>query len=97
LRGVLDDPRNDQTFIANVLLNLAPAVDMELTEEYQGFCDPWHGEVSVPPDHDEATPLILPPKRDIALDQYREGSKLYHEKTNEIPCEGGIAFGRHAN
>ena len=37
LRGVLDDPRNDQPFIANALLNLAPAVDMELTEEYQGF------------------------------------------------------------
>jgi hypothetical protein len=37
LREVLDDPRNDQPFIANVLLNLAPAVDMELTEEYQGF------------------------------------------------------------
>jgi hypothetical protein len=37
LREVLDDPRNDQPFIANALLNLAPAVDMELTEEYQGF------------------------------------------------------------
>ena len=37
LRGVLDDPRNDQPFIANALLSLAPAVDMELTEEYQGF------------------------------------------------------------
>lgn len=37
LRAVLDDPRNDQPFIANALLNLAPAVDMELTEEYQGF------------------------------------------------------------
>ncbi len=37
LRTVLDDPRNDQPFIANALLNLAPAVDMELTEEYQGF------------------------------------------------------------
>ena len=37
LRGVLDDPRNDQPFIANALLQLAPAVDTELTEEYQGF------------------------------------------------------------
>lgn len=37
LRTVLDDPRNDEPFIANALLNLAPAVDMELTEEYQGF------------------------------------------------------------
>jgi hypothetical protein len=37
LRTVLDDPRNDEPFIANALLNLAPTVDMELTEEYQGF------------------------------------------------------------
>ncbi len=37
LRAVLDEPRNDQPFIANALLSLAPAVDMELTEEYQGF------------------------------------------------------------
>jgi hypothetical protein len=37
LRAVLDDPRNDQAFIANALVKLAPAVDMELTEEYQGF------------------------------------------------------------
>jgi hypothetical protein len=37
LREVLDEPRNDQPFIANALLNLAPAVDMELIEEYQGF------------------------------------------------------------
>jgi hypothetical protein len=37
LCAVLDDPRNDQPFIANALLSLAPAVDMELTEEYQGF------------------------------------------------------------
>lgn len=37
LREVLEDPRNDQAFIANALLKLAPAVDMELTEEYQGF------------------------------------------------------------
>lgn len=37
LRAVLDEPRNDQPFIANALLSLAPAVDMELTDEYQGF------------------------------------------------------------
>lgn len=37
LREVLDEPRNDQPFIANALLRLAPAVDMEMTEEYQGF------------------------------------------------------------
>lgn len=37
LRKVLDEPRNDQPFIANALLELAPAVDMELTEEYRGF------------------------------------------------------------
>lgn len=37
LREVLDEPRNDQPFIADALLKLAPAVDMELTEEYQGF------------------------------------------------------------
>jgi hypothetical protein len=37
LREVLEDTRNDQPFIANALLRLAPAVDMELTEEYEGF------------------------------------------------------------
>lgn len=37
LREVLAEPRNDQPFIANALLKLAPAVDMELTEEYRGF------------------------------------------------------------
>jgi hypothetical protein len=37
LREALDEPRNDQPFIANALLKLAPAVDMELSEEYQGF------------------------------------------------------------
>lgn len=37
LREVLEEQRNDQPFVANVLLRLAPAVDMELTEEYQGF------------------------------------------------------------
>lgn len=37
LQEVLQEPRNDQAFIANVLLKMAPAVDMELTEEYEGF------------------------------------------------------------
>jgi len=37
LREVLEAPRNDQPFIANALLKLAPAVDMELNDEYQGF------------------------------------------------------------
>lgn len=37
LRDVLEDSHNDQPFIANSLLKLAPAVDMELTDEYQGF------------------------------------------------------------
>jgi hypothetical protein len=37
LREVLNEPRNDQPFIANTLLKLAPAVDMELNEEYEGF------------------------------------------------------------
>jgi hypothetical protein len=37
LREVLEETRNDQPFIANVLLKMAPAVDMELTEEYEGF------------------------------------------------------------
>ena len=36
LREVLEEPRNDQAFIATVLLKLAPAVDMELNEKYQG-------------------------------------------------------------
>jgi len=33
LREALDDPRNDQAFIANFLLKLTPAVDMELTDD----------------------------------------------------------------
>lgn len=37
LREALADTRNDQPFIANMLLKMAPAVDMELNEEYQGF------------------------------------------------------------
>jgi hypothetical protein len=37
LRDALADPRNDQAFIGGLLLKLTPAVDMELTDEYQGF------------------------------------------------------------
>jgi hypothetical protein len=37
LREVLEETRNDQPFVASALLKLAPAVDMELNEEYQGF------------------------------------------------------------
>ncbi len=37
LREALSDARNDQPFIANLLLKVAPAVDMELTDDYQGF------------------------------------------------------------
>jgi hypothetical protein len=37
LREVLSEPRNDQPFIANALLKLAAAADMELNDEYQGF------------------------------------------------------------
>jgi hypothetical protein len=37
LREALTDPRNDQAFVANLLLKVALAVDMELNEEYQGF------------------------------------------------------------
>jgi hypothetical protein len=37
LREVLDDHRNDQAFVANLLLKLAPAVDTELTDDTQGF------------------------------------------------------------
>jgi len=37
LREALEDPRNDQPFIANMLLKAAPAVDMELDEDYQGL------------------------------------------------------------
>jgi len=46
LREVLDDTRNDQPFIANSLLKLAPAVDMELNEEYEDFCDRWRAASS---------------------------------------------------
>lgn len=37
IKEVLDDPRNDENFIAALLLASMLAVDMELTEEYQGF------------------------------------------------------------
>ncbi len=37
LRDTLDDKRNDQAFIANLLLKNAFGVDMELTEEYEGY------------------------------------------------------------
>jgi hypothetical protein len=37
LREVLDEPRNDEPFIANLLLKMAPAVDMELGEDMQGY------------------------------------------------------------
>ena len=37
LRETLEDPRNDQAFVANILLRNAFGVDMELTEEYEGF------------------------------------------------------------
>ena len=37
LREVLDETRNDEPFVANVLLKMAPAVDMELNDDAQGF------------------------------------------------------------
>lgn len=37
LRETLDEPRNDQAFVANILLKNAFGVDMELTEEYEGY------------------------------------------------------------
>ena len=37
LREVLAEPRNDESFVANVLLKMAPAVDRELNDEAQGF------------------------------------------------------------
>jgi hypothetical protein len=37
VRGALEDPRNDEPFIANLLLQSADSVDMELQEEYQGY------------------------------------------------------------
>ncbi len=37
LREALEDSRNDQAFVANLLLKSAPAVDMELTDEMAGY------------------------------------------------------------
>lgn len=37
LREVLEDTRNDEPFVANLLMKIAPAVDMELNDEYQGY------------------------------------------------------------
>jgi hypothetical protein len=37
LREVLEEKRNDQAFVANVLLKMAPAIETELTEDTQGF------------------------------------------------------------
>jgi hypothetical protein len=37
LQEVLKETRNDQAFIANILLKMAPAVDQELSDEAQGF------------------------------------------------------------
>lgn len=37
LREVLEEKRNDQAFVANLLLKLAPAIDQELTDDMQGF------------------------------------------------------------
>jgi hypothetical protein len=37
LRAALEETRNDEPFIANLLLNTAPAVDMELNDDMQGY------------------------------------------------------------
>lgn len=37
LREALDETRNDEPFTANLLLKMAPAVDMELGEDMQGY------------------------------------------------------------
>ncbi|CAN5244550.1 hypothetical protein BH10PSE13_BH10PSE13_18540 [soil metagenome] len=37
LRTALEDPRNDAAFIANTLLQAAPAVDIELQDEVEGM------------------------------------------------------------
>jgi len=37
LREVLAEPRNDESFVATVLLKMAPCVDMELNDDAQGF------------------------------------------------------------
>ena len=37
LREVLEEPRNDEPFVANLLLRMAPGVDMELNDDMQGY------------------------------------------------------------
>jgi hypothetical protein len=37
LRTALEETRNDEPFIANLLLKMAPAVDMELNDDMQGY------------------------------------------------------------
>ncbi len=37
LREVLAETRNDEPFIAGLLLKVAPSVDMELTDDMQGY------------------------------------------------------------
>jgi hypothetical protein len=37
LREALEDPRNDEAFVANLLLKSAPAVDMELADDMRGY------------------------------------------------------------
>ncbi len=37
LREALEETRNDEPFIANLLLKMAPAVDMELNDDVQGY------------------------------------------------------------
>lgn len=37
LRAALEDTRNDEPFVANLLLKMAPAVDMELNDDMQGY------------------------------------------------------------
>jgi nitrate reductase assembly molybdenum cofactor insertion protein NarJ len=37
LREALEDSRNDEAFIANLLLKAAPAIDTELADDMQGY------------------------------------------------------------
>jgi hypothetical protein len=37
LQQALEDTRNDEPFVANLLLKMAPAVDMELNDDMQGY------------------------------------------------------------
>jgi hypothetical protein len=37
LQECLAETRNDQAFIANMLLKMAPAIETDLTDEMQGF------------------------------------------------------------